>query len=92
MVYGAELATEEFQKFILSVAIDPIDFSPHIPDFGIQIEKNYKISEFSGNKYYPNLQFENKSYDIRDPQKFIKQHIPVSVLFTNIPFEIYSEC
>lgn len=61
MVYGAELATEEFKKFVGDIAIDRIDFSPKIPEFQLNFDNTYNVSKFCENKYYPNVYFDNKS-------------------------------
>lgn len=90
MVYGIEMATEETMKFLKALTQDTLLFE-HIPKFEKPIKSNIAVSQFKTKRYYPFKTFINHANrpGIKDA---IDEKIDISMLFLNIPYEIYSEC
>lgn len=91
MVYAIELANETCKQLLKQLTTTQINYNPIIPEFKIDLDNTTRISKFKSPKFYSNLKFEHHDDIINQPDT-VKTMRHTSVLYINIPYEIYSEC
>ena len=92
MIYGSELASNEAKQFLNDISHTAVDFAPDIPSFDIPLNDKLTFTKFNSTKYYPYYEFENHNCNAFDASKVDVTTQRASLLFLNIPYEIYSEC
>lgn len=93
MVYAIERATDEAVSFLKEIALTQVQMEVQIPEFKIRLQQEYVMSSFSEKKYYPFKAFtSHRDIAPDDTDLRPEEDICTTVLYLNIPYEIYSEC